>query len=63
MAKISLKVPRYFEELSTILSKIEAILNSNATTRQFSCRPTISFILEPNYEDTNINRLSKWQLL
>jgi Family of unknown function (DUF5641) len=66
-----------FEEMATVLSKIEAILNSRPLVAEPSDpedvnaitpghfligRPLVA-MLEPNYIDVNANRLQRWQLL
>jgi hypothetical protein len=66
-----------FEELTTVLTKIEAILNSrpldpksndpedttSLTPGHFLIGRSLTALIEPNYSDTNINSLRCWQLL
>jgi hypothetical protein len=70
-------VPLYFEEMATVLSKIEAILNSRSlipmssdpedvnvlTPGHFLVGRPLASLVEPNLSDVNINRLNRWQLL
>lgn len=66
-----------FEEMQTLLYQIEAILNSRPLTQQsedpndLACITPAHFILgkpctsiiEPSYESTKLNRLSRWQYI
>jgi hypothetical protein len=66
-----------FEELTTVLTKIEAILNSrplvpesndpedttSLTPGHFLIGRPLTALIEPNYSDTKINSLRRWQLL
>jgi Family of unknown function (DUF5641) len=69
--------PLYFEEMATVLARIEAILNSRPLTPMSTDpedvnaltpghflvgRPLVA-VVEPNLLDASINRLNRWQLL
>jgi hypothetical protein len=67
----------YYEEMATVLTKIEAIMNSRPlfaesddpqdvtaiTPGHFLIGRPIIAMAEPNYVDVNTNRLKRWQLL
>jgi hypothetical protein len=77
MNRIVGNTPLYFEELATVLSKIEAILNSRPlvpssddpedtsalTPGHFLIGRPLVALLEPNYQDVPTNSLRRWQLL
>jgi hypothetical protein len=77
LVRIVGKTQLYYEEMATVLRKIEAIMNSRPffaksndpqdvtaiTPGHFVIGPPIITKAEPNYVDINTNRLKRWQLL
>lgn len=77
MVRVCDHIKLNFEEMSTVFSKIEAILNSrplfsesndpedvNAITPgHFLIGRPLNALVEPNYCDVNTNRLKRWQIM